>query len=663
MLFDWNGRKNKTIRGLFDNNLETKMNLNVTNEDAFILPYRGFVVLNNIYNNFRIDYYDKYGSGNILTVKLYSSTKTLLGSFTMTTESFDSWKTISGTDGFSDVRFVEVSADNGTDFDSGIYELKLYGDVVSAAPSIWLGTAVSPVPDPGKYGHGVNILDDRFKRKDGPSGAGDNIFLKVARAARVGFEATKWDFYPNHYTDPADGLMWLGRNGSDNLGRRIKDVTGPNNIEVQMYRNGGSIANLSAGTANNNTGYIPDANNFFRIVSGGNKALAATWAPLKKLYYKLIALFGSNASADMTGITVTGASGADIATGQGMFKYFENGNEDNKDWVGAASYLTPEESLEKLIVVGNEALLADPNALVLDYSKTFLDNTYFRAMGFINYWKYDSAPLPIYGFCFNLYMNSDLDGQGGSGTGVSPETYNLRARLIEFQQQMDEMFPNKRVFWAEFGTAADPSSPWYIAAQGGRTARETCAYVALRQKAICRSLRFIPKMYYYAFFEDSSYPFNSMAITQDHFNPDPENSYYINTTVFPIGYALANELYIEENYNWFATHLLDGGTTGQWLQRLDHVTDPNKKLFKTWKGSLNGSSLGSQTIDVGANAVSATLYTLQYDQWTPASSPLTITGTTVSVTVNEEIKWIEVTYSGAAPAAPVIRNRRFRRIR
>lgn len=143
-LFDLNGRKGKRLIGLFDNNLTTRINLSGQDDYDYTLPYSAFVVLDKIYNNFRIDYYDFSGNGTTMTVKLYSSTKSLLGTFTMTTEGFMVWKTISGTDGFSNVRFVEVSASNSGDMDSGIYEIKLYGDVVSDAPSIYPNVSILP---------------------------------------------------------------------------------------------------------------------------------------------------------------------------------------------------------------------------------------------------------------------------------------------------------------------------------------------------------------------------------------------------------------------------------------------------------------------------------------------------------------------------------------
>lgn len=650
-LFDLNGRKGKRLIGLFDNNLTTRINLSGQDDYDYTLPYSAFVVLDKIYNNFRIDYYDYSGNGTTMTVKLYSSTKSLLGTFTMTTEGFMVWKTIPGTDGFSNVRFVEVSASNSGDMDSGIYEIKLYGDIVSDAPSIYPNVSILPKVDPGKYAHGVNILDDRFTRQDIN---GNNIFLKVARSARVGHEATVWDYYPNHYTNPGDGLFWLGRKGTNALYTRIFNLTAPNNIKVQFYKLSGSIKDIDEATASNNTAYLPQANNVFRIPTGADKETPGAWVYNKEIYYRMVALWGSNTSADMTGITVTGGNGS---PGQNVVHTFEVGNEENKDWLGPVSYLTPKAWYEQIKAVYNRAKQADANAQVFCGAITYLDITYLRAVYFHHYWQNGpDAVFPCDGFNMNIYLNSALDGQGGGPEEVAftPEAWNLRNRIIELKALCDKILPNKKFHWSEFGVATDDGSPWDVNPVGSLTDRQTAAVVALRIKAESQTVAFADRMYYYAYFRDFSYPFDSMALTADVYNEEVGNEFYIRTDVYPMAFALANELAMEENYNFYSEKLTDGGTSGVHVTKKSHSTDATKKLFKVWKGSLNGSTVSNHVLNVGPDAVSAQLFTVRWDQYTPAATALSISGETVTVPVVEELmRWVEVTYA-ASPGSPEV---------
>lgn len=639
MLFDLNGRKNKSITGLFDGDVNTGINITVTNEDAFIIPYSSFVVLDNVYNNFVLEYYDFYGDGTSLTVRLYDDTKTIQSTHILTTEGFAVWKTASGISDSTNVRFVEITTTSGADI-YGIYELRLYGDVVSTASSIYPGTTIDTITDPGKYAHGVNILDDRLARLDA---SGSSILQRVAKAVRVAYEATKWDWYPDHYINPGTSSFWLGRTGTGSMDTRIFDVAGPADIKVQFYRMGGSIQNVSESIASNNSGYIYQANTSFRMPSGSHKESASSWAWTADIFYKMVALWGSNPLADTSSFY---AFGGDASPGQNGVETFEIGNEDNKDWLGADANLSPKAYYQLINAVYHRTKQADPNSRIFAGAITFMDPTFWRAVYFHHYWASGSnAVFPCDGFNMNCYLNSDLDGQGGSGTGLNPEAWNLLSRVTELKTIFNTIFPNKILHWSEFGVATDNGSPWLVNAISPRTAKEVAGDVALRIKAIAQTVQIVSRMYYYAFFEDSSYPFNSMALTQDTYHPI--DGYYTGTNLYGQAYALANELEIEQNYNWFSSLITDGGTSSVWVTRKNHQSNSNKKLFKTWMGTMTGSTAISYSLNVGTGASSATLYTRAYSQYSPVSQSIPVSANTVIIpTVSEGMSWLEVTYSG-----------------
>lgn len=642
MIFDLNGRKNKSITGLFDGDLSTNIDITPTNEDAFALPYSSFVVLDNIYNNFTLEYYDLYGDGPTLTVRLYDVTKSLQSTHILTTEAFGSWKTASGIDSATEVRFVEIATTASSGISSGIYDIKLYGDVVSSAPSIYPGTTIDTISDPGIYANGINILDDRLGRLDA---SGSNILQKVGKSVRIGFEATKWDWYPDHFIDPGSSSFWLGRSGTGSMNTRIFDIAGPADIKVQFYRNGGSIKDVSESIASDNNAYIFQANPFFRKVPSESKESSSAWVYLKDYYYKMVALWGSNISADMTPV---GAFGGVTSSGQNVVETFEVGNEDNKDWLGGDSYLSPKAYYELINAVYYRAKEADPNSRIFTGAITFMDTTYWKAVYFHHYWKSgSSAVFPCDGFNMNCYLNTDLDGQGGSGTGLNPEAWNLLTRITQLKTLFNTMFPNKIFHWSEYGVATDNGSPWLVNAISPRTAKEVAGDVALRIKAIAQTVEFVSRMYYYAYFEDSSYPFNSMALTRDNYHPT--GGYYTGTDVQGQAYALANELEVERNYNWFSSLITNGGTSSVWITRKNHQSNSNKKLYKTWMGTMTGSTEVSYSLNVGTGASTAMLYTRAYSQYSPVSQSIPVSANTVIIpTVSEGMSWLEVTYTGVS---------------
>ena len=655
-IYDWNGRKGKTLTAWFDNNTGTKLNISGLNENDFVNPYRSFVVLDSVYKRFSFQYYVAFPNNISVDVKLYDSSRTLLTTKTITSSGSTGWAAVEDIDTSYRVRFVEVYGDSGAESDVNIYEMRLYGDALFAAQSIYPTTTVTPFVDQGAFGHGVCTLDDRLLSVDS---LGNNIITKMFKTIRVGYEATRFDLYPNHYTDNADGAFWLGRFGTDHTRNRIKTFIDANNLKAHIYRNGGSLENMTAGAANANTSYLDQAQNFRRTNSpSDNPETAGVWSNLGFLWRKITALFGSNTSASLSGITVSGGTGT---AGQNIYQRFEIGNEGSRDWHGVIAYESPLANYRKMVQVYADAKAADPNAEVISEALTFMNTSYIRAQSFIHYWLTGSmANFPNDGFAMNLYQNTDLDGQAQStvSNGVSPETWGLDTRLDSLGRLMRKLFPNKPVYWTELMYAVDTSSPYDVRQVGSFTPHQVAGNLSLRSKAIGQSLatNFIPTMYAYAFFADGSFAFNSMALQRENFSPS-----YTHSTVTAAGYSFANEFAAESEYNFFAARIVTGDTNSVWVTRKNHSIDPLKKLYKVWRGSMRGLSTSNYVLNVGEGAASATLYTMRYNQYTPLSTPLTISGNSVTIpSVTEAMSWVEVTYSSAFNGITKPRGKRFK---
>lgn len=658
MVYDLNGRKNKSLNRLNDGDLLTKIN-DGSSENDFVIPYRSMIVLPNLLNNMKVEVWESFGSGGTIYFRLYNASKSLLGTYSIAKSAFNSWiannpaQTSGGVvmDAQTNVAFLEIYLPTATDLNIGDFELRIYGDVAGDGVDIYPGTAIVPRTDPGKYGHGINVIDDRVQ--EWLTGSPSTYLIPLmAGSVRIGFEGMRWDIYPGSYSNPLGGYFDLGRFGNNHIKTRVFDFCGPRDIQVQFYHGGGSIKNLSSGeAATSNNEYHSEVNDYRYTEPGADPEVEASWAGKAELIYNLLAIYGNNTSASLAGKTITGGT---TTAGQGGLTEVEVGNELNRDWAGTNPYHTPLAWYLLTKACYDRAQDANSGVRVFAPAVTFMDTTFWRAVYFWHYWLNDaSTPFPADGFNMNLYLNSDLDGQAQSGgsTGLNPEAWNLDTRLSDLNDLWDLIFPNTELHLSEYGFATSPGSPYDVAAIGSKTATQVSADLMLRTEAIFQMYPFVQKAFLYAFFKDGTGPFDSMGVTEyAPFTPG-----YNGNIVDARGYALANTLFIEGAYNFHHTPVVKGGTTGAWIMVKDHATNPLKKLFKIWRGTMNGST-SVETIDVGPNAVSATLYTLNYGDFEPNSSTPSIVGEGVDVTASEGMQWLEVTYEEAVGNEPPVAN-------
>jgi hypothetical protein len=147
-------------------------------------------------------------------------------------------------------------------------------------------------------------------------------------------------------------------------------------------------------------------------------------------------------------------------------------------------------------------------------------------------------------------------------------------------------------------------------------------------------------MYYYAFFEDNTGPFNSMGLITDKFSPQGSYQYSI---VHPVGYALANEISVEKKYNFYAELVQNGDSNNIWVTRKDHISDKRKKLYKIWLGSSTGKSFPEFSLSV-RGAKKATIYKQNYTGYKPVSRSLEVKNGKMIFPISESMTWIEVEF-------------------
>jgi hypothetical protein len=281
---------------------------------------------------------------------------------------------------------------------------------------------------------------------------------------------------------------------------------------------------------------------------------------------------------------------------------FEWDNEPNR-WWQSDYYHSPRAYYKALKNVYQKGKYSDPNAKIYAGALPGIDTIYWKALYFAHYIENGLAPFPADGFNFNMYLNDGSQQQEGT-VGLSPEKYGIFGVLNNLRDFFNRHF-GKPVQWTEFGYATDAVSPYDVP-------KEQQASYTLRLKAICQAIPFISRMYYYAFFEDGTGPFNSMALFKD------SNDW---KTVIPsqTAFALGQEMYIERNSPWFSEVVKNGGDTGLWITKKGN-------LLKLWHPA------GQVNYSLPANSK---VYKVKPNSWLPDSTVAN------SVTVDGSMTWVE----------------------
>lgn len=181
--------------------------------------------------------------------------------------------------------------------------------------------------------------------------------------------------------------------------------------------------------------------------------------------FQLAGRYGGRRVADDL---LTLAPGQPLASGLGLIRDFESGNEPDKDWKGRTGYSTPFELAAQLSAdrdghlgrlgpgVGLRA--ADPDArLVL----TGLYRTPLVYLDAIRFWAdyHRGGNFPADVLNVHIYC-SDGDAQQAFRTqGISPEAGKLRERAAELVAWRDRHTPEAEVWVTEFGYDTHSASP------------------------------------------------------------------------------------------------------------------------------------------------------------------------------------------------------------
>ncbi|HEX5667614.1 MAG TPA: hypothetical protein VFX73_02360, partial [Chitinophagaceae bacterium] len=238
------------------------------------------------------------------------------------------------------------------------------------------------------------------------------------------------------------------------------------------------------------------------------------------------------------------------------------------------------------------------------------------------------------------YINDARKGQREGEFAITPESWGTLGIITDLQRFFAKHFPGKAVQWTEFGFATDDVSPYDVNAITGKTERQVQADWTLRLKAISQTVKFLRKMYYYAFFEDYTGPFNSMGLITDKFD---QKSAYQYSVVHPVAYALANEIKVENNYPFYAELIQKGDSNDIWVSRKTHISDKKKRLYKVWVGTGSGKEFSNFSLTV-PGVRKATMYQQNYNGYDPSSKTLEVRNGKMIFPISESMTWVEVEF-------------------
>lgn len=642
-----NGRVGYNIERLIDGDTLTKIDGTGGVADNFSTPWESWIILDSFYNNMKVESWQAFGSGGFVVTVLTDDndnhfinadgsldTGDSLGQFNLTVTAFQSWVT-TNFNSFTNVRALRFQAATYADKTAGIWELKFFGDQQAIAPSIYITETIVPNVDPGKYIHGMGLLDDK----------NTDTARRMANSFRVGYNGATLDSETVNrdlgFLDPLFVYKY-DRFGTNYFNTRIFNTARANDIKVQNYFVGANIKYLTAPQAATfDYNVWSTMNNFKYIVPGSDSVSLNSWNGLARFWRQYTGFFGTNTSFSFTGYNVTGMP---VTAGQGGAEAMEIGNENTKDWQGPAGFFSPTVTSIMLDTVISAIHEADPAMPVYVAALTFMDTTYVKALFLENWLRYGtSRAVEWAGQCFNIYMNNAYDGQQTDAgfNAITPERWKFYPRLQKLGQLMNQLFPNhSKIRITEYGFSTDSTGSGFdVPAIAGKTREQTKADWALRYKEIaCAGANgYIDRTFYYWYSGDGTGSFDRMNATQWDGTKD---------TMMPVGKLLVQQRLSVQDYNAWSATVTNGDSTGVWITDRNATSGTNK-LFTVWRGTYNNST-SSQVVSLGANAATATLKTCNYNSTLTTNTPLTITSNQVTVTASETPQWIEVTYSASS---------------
>lgn len=548
------------------------------------------------------------------------------------------------------VRWVKIDV---PDIPTEFREIEIYGNTLGVAPSVYPSPQSEPA-DPGKYFQGYGkVFTDTLTDDAGYTQRHQGDAARIDTALRP---------------EQLAGGTWTD-------GKTLVVSDGGNSEELTYLpakRNGRKQWSYFS---NIRKAFEDPIGNVQRkdIIPFSDSTSLASWVYVERMHFAIAAWFGFNTSVNTSGYSITNISGAE--RGRGYFDYIEIGNEDMQHWNGPNKFHSPRVQYLKIKAGYTGAKAADPNIKVIVGAFTGVRPDRFRALWFMHYWYYqgEASTFPADAIAFNEYSTS-AGGQHGSSPpydGVSPEIFNLKAKLDSNIVIRDQLFPGKELFCTEFGydgyaygvdgsslDTTDHNSNYNVPDIPGQTRDQTKSYWTMRWYEILASSRW-SRAIQYSQRSIAGGDFATTGFSYDIALPGNPSTYLpaymqqfipgrwttggcCSTLPSDLYWYMTCRAYRFANYNAWPSIIANGDSTGVWLQRYTHTSDADSLIYSVWMGTSDNSTTTNYVINI-PNVQTATLVTPAVGDKDGSTTVLNVSGSNVTVpTVNEGVQYILV---------------------
>jgi hypothetical protein len=335
------------------------------------------------------------------------------------------------------------------------------------------------------------------------------------------------------------------------------------------------------------------------------------WQPVYNTYYGLAAKLGRNKKASIEGYTFRNS---DAGVGLGMIEEIEVGNEDDARWAGPLRFHNPLVKILKLKKGYEGIKLADPDIKVISGALTGIDTSYLKAMYLANLLRFGTKKVPFDVIAVNEYATNAGGQHGATSDGISPEQFHLYEKLKGLVSMRNRYYPGKPIYLTEFGYDVHDGSNYEVPDIPGQTREQTKACWMIRSMEITAAAH-ISKYFQYTQRNIPGGDFSTTGFSYDTLLkvPGKQLPAYLHPVMTPGvlqngGWtSLPKDLYwymtmrarTLENYKAWPAIIQRGDSTGTWILKYTHNTDPNKVVFSVWLGSRKNASTKNYLLKTG----------------------------------------------------------------
>lgn len=366
------------------------------------------------------------------------------------------------------------------------------------------------------------------------------------------------------------------------------------------------------------------------IPFGADRGDPASYAQHASVMFNYAARYGG-AKVDASRLSLGG--GQEAKTGLGYLTYYENFNEQNKDWEGAKSYFTPYEfaAMCSADYDGHEGALgqnfglknADPQAKLV--MGGLVGRNVIEYVALMKFWfEHNRADRTFVPDVINLHYYSD---------SACPESSAFTEEVLSLKAWTDANLPGVEIWVTEFGAnipkseISDTKSETFLEAKGNATVRQ---FLLGEAAGMDRMTMFMLRDTAWGVYED-----DGLVTQKGEWKTKPAWHYMygarnaLSGTVF--GAAL-------ETGDLYVYRFLDTAGTG-------------KEVYCLWTPELPGGAARTYSLKTGSKK-SARLTELRHGYAEGVHSGLTIEGGAVTVSVSARPVFVTLFDQQDVPVSP-----------